>query len=124
MTYSRTLFTGIRFFDPELKEIQELIISINGKVKELSDNQLTDAIKENGLTLNLALMYDSVMLYTSAIKAMSLEYGGNVTCDSDETWNLGSTVINYVRTVSYSNNHIWSRKVISPISLIEKPACA
>nr|XP_032516938.1 glutamate receptor ionotropic, kainate 2 [Danaus plexippus plexippus] len=90
--------TGIRFFDPELKEIQELIISINGKVKELSDNQLTDAIKENGLTLNLALMYDSVMLYTSAIKAMSLEYGGNVTCDSDETWNLGSTVINYVRT--------------------------
>ncbi|CAG9562718.1 unnamed protein product [Danaus chrysippus] len=90
--------TGIRFFDPELKEIQELIISINDKVKELSENQLTDVIEENGLSLNLALVYDSVMLYTSAIKAMGLEDGGNITCDSDETWNLGSTIINYVRT--------------------------
>ncbi|CAH2241761.1 jg16325 [Pararge aegeria aegeria] len=92
--------TGIRFFDPELEDIKTFMTSLNEKVKELSEGQIENAIEENGLTLSLALVHDSVILYTSAIKAMGLEEGAeNITCDSDESWTFGSTLINHVRTM-------------------------
>lgn len=92
---------GIRFFDPELEDIQKFITSVNEKVKELSEEKIETAIEENGLTFGLALVYDSVMLYTSAIKAMGLDEGAaNITCDSDESWTFGSTLVNHIRTVS------------------------
>ncbi|XP_023937960.2 glutamate receptor ionotropic, kainate 2-like [Bicyclus anynana] len=92
--------TGIRFFDPELEDIQNFITSLNAKVKELSEGQIENAVAENGLTLNLALVYDSVILYTAAINAMGLEEGAeNITCDSDDSWTFGSTLINHVRTM-------------------------
>ncbi|XP_034829301.1 glutamate receptor ionotropic, kainate 2-like [Maniola hyperantus] len=92
--------TGIRFFDPELENIQNFITSLNEQVKELSEGKIENAIQNTGLRFNLALVYDSVILYTSAIKAMGLEEGAeNVTCDSDESWTFGSTLINHVRTM-------------------------
>ncbi|CAH0720015.1 unnamed protein product, partial [Brenthis ino] len=91
--------TGIRLFDPQLEDIQNFITSLNEKVKELSEGQMENAIQENSLSLNLALVYDSVMLYTSAIKALDLEDSANFTCDSGETWPFGSTIINYIRTM-------------------------
>lgn len=93
-------FPGIRFFDPSLEAIQNFITSVNEKVKELSEGLIENAIAENGLTLDLALVYDAVTLYTSALNAMGLDEGANVTCEQDETWNFGSTVINYIRKVS------------------------
>ncbi|CAK1555309.1 unnamed protein product [Leptosia nina] len=91
--------TGIRFFDPTMEDIQKFISAINEKAKELSENQIETAIEGNSLNFNLALVYDAVMLYTSAIKAMGLEEGGNITCESDETWSFGSSVVNYIRTM-------------------------
>ncbi|XP_045449718.1 glutamate receptor ionotropic, kainate 2-like [Melitaea cinxia] len=90
--------TGIRFFDPELKYIQNFISTLNEKLKTLSEGKIENEISENGLNFKLALVYDSVMLYTSAIAEMGLEESANFTCDSGETWTFGSTVINYVRT--------------------------
>ena len=93
-------FLGIRFFDPNLEDIQTFINSLNENVKELSEGQNVEPIEDSGLTFNLALVYDSAMIFTSAIKALNLEEGAKFTCDSDETWPLGSTIINYIRTVS------------------------
>lgn len=93
-------FSGIRFFDPSLESIQNFITSLNEKVVELSEGQIVNAITENGLTLDLALVYDAVILYTTALTAMGLEEGPKVTCEQDESWNFGSSIINYVRTVN------------------------
>lgn len=92
--------TGIRFFDPKLEDVQTFINSLNENVKELSEGQNVEPIEETGLTFNLALVYDSVMIFTAAIKALNLEEGAKFTCDSDETWPLGSTIINYIRTMT------------------------
>lgn len=80
--------------------VKEFIASVNEQVLELSDKQTDNAISENRLPLILALMYDSVMLYTSALDAMGLTEGGNITCDDQDSWEFGSSIINYVRTVS------------------------
>lgn len=84
-----------------MKYIQNFISTLNEKLKTLSEGKIENEISENGLNFKLALVYDSVMLYTSAIAEMGLEESANFTCDSGETWTFGSTVINYVRTVSY-----------------------
>ena len=87
-------------FDPTLEPIQKFITSLNEKVAELSDNKIENAIAENGLTLDLALVYDAVTLFVSTLNTMELEEGSNVTCDDEESWALGSSIVNYVRTVS------------------------
>ncbi|VVD05444.1 unnamed protein product [Leptidea sinapis] len=91
--------TGIRFFDPELEDIKKFVTSINDKVKELSENQIETAIDENGLYFNIALVYDAIILYTSAIKSMGLSEGANITCDDEESWNFGSSIVNHLRTM-------------------------
>ncbi|XP_050679068.1 glutamate receptor ionotropic, kainate 3-like isoform X2 [Leptidea sinapis] len=91
--------TGIRFFDPELEDIKNFVTSINDKVKELSENQIETAIDENGLYFNIALVYDAIILYTSAIKSMGLSEGANITCDDEESWNFGSSIVNHLRTM-------------------------
>ncbi|KOB77222.1 Ionotropic glutamate receptor, partial [Operophtera brumata] len=108
----------IRFFDPSLEAIQNFITSVNEKVVELSEGQIQNAIAENGLTLNLALVYDAVTLYTAALNAMGLEEGANVTCAQDDSWNFGSTVINYVRKVgkwTAEDGYTETRTVIPPV---------
>lgn len=87
-----------------MESIQNFITSLNEKVKELSEGGIENAISENGLTLELALVYDAVTLYSSALDAMGLEDGANVTCDQDESWNFGSTIVNVARTVSLNTN--------------------
>lgn len=96
----RCYIPGIRFFDPSLETITNFIKSINEKVTELSEGQIENAIPEDGLTFNLALIHDSVTLYTSAINSIGLEEGANVSCESKSSWNFGSTIINHIRTVS------------------------
>lgn len=96
----KIILTGIRFFDPEMDDIQKFIAEINNNVKELTEGNIETAIKGNSLNLNWALLYDAVILYTSAIKAMGLEEGGNITCEAGEAWNFGSSIINFIRTVS------------------------
>ncbi|XP_063826752.1 glutamate receptor ionotropic, kainate 2-like isoform X1 [Ostrinia nubilalis] len=91
--------TGVRFFDPTLESITTFIGSLNDKVTELSEGQIENAVAENGLTLNLALIYDSVTLYTTALNLIAVEEGANVTCEEGESWEVGSSIINYVRTV-------------------------
>ncbi|XP_030025495.2 glutamate receptor ionotropic, kainate 3 isoform X3 [Manduca sexta] len=91
--------TGIRLFDPSLESIQTFITSLNEKVVELSEGQIENAIADDALTLDLALVYDAVILYTSAVNAMELEEGANVTCEDNESWEFGSSVINYIRTM-------------------------
>lgn len=91
--------TGIRMFDPTIESIQNFIKAVNEKVAELSENSIVEAIEENGLTLNLALLYDAVSLYTSAINLMGLEEGPNITCETKESWTYGSSIVNYIRTM-------------------------
>ncbi|KAJ8723326.1 hypothetical protein PYW08_003238 [Mythimna loreyi] len=91
--------TGIRMFDPTLEPIQEFIESLNKKVAELSDNNIETAIAENGLTLDLVLVYDAVTLFASTLTTMELEEGSNVTCDDAESWLYGSSIVNYARTM-------------------------
>lgn len=45
-------------------------------------------------------MYDAVTIYGSALNALGLEEGANITCDQDDGWEFGSSIINYIRTVS------------------------
>lgn len=93
-------FSGIRMFDPSLEVIQNFITSLNAKVAELSENNIENAIEGNALTLDLALLYDAVTLFVSTLNTMGLEEGSNVTCDGAESWNYGSSIVNYIRTVS------------------------
>lgn len=93
-------------FDPNDETIQDFIKSVNEKISELSEGNISEAINENSLTLDLALVYDSVMLYTSALNLMALEEGANMTCDAEESWSFGSSIVNYVRTVSNINIHV------------------
>lgn len=83
-----------------MEDIQNFKAALNEKVKELSQGNIETAVEGETLNLNLALLYDAVILYTSAIKAMSLEDGGNITCEAGEAWNFGSSIINFIRTVS------------------------
>lgn len=87
-------------FDPTLETITTFITSLNEKVKELSEEEIEDAVGENGLTLDLALIYDAVTLYTTALNAVGITEGANVTCEDSESWEVGSSLMNYVRTVS------------------------
>ncbi|KAI8421750.1 hypothetical protein MSG28_009715 [Choristoneura fumiferana] len=91
--------TGVRFFDPSLESIQTYIKSINEKVAELTKEQIEDALAENGLTLNLALIYDAVTVYVAGIKATALEDGSNVTCEDNQSWNYGSSLLNTIKTI-------------------------
>ncbi|XP_063534435.1 glutamate receptor ionotropic, kainate 2-like isoform X1 [Cydia strobilella] len=97
--YGESNITGIRFFDPSVEAIQNYVKSINAKVAELSEDQIPEAVTENGLTLSLALMYDAVMLYVAAVKAMALEDGSSVTCESGTGWAFGSTLLNNLKTM-------------------------
>lgn len=87
-------------FDPTLDSIKNFIKSLNEKVAELSDNNIENAIAENGLTVDLALVYDAVTLFVSTLNAMKLEEGSNVTCDGGGSWSYGSSIVNFARTVS------------------------
>ncbi|KAH9630498.1 hypothetical protein HF086_000711 [Spodoptera exigua] len=91
--------TGIRMFDPTLESIQNFIKSLNEKVAELSENNIENAIAENGLTLDLALVYDAVTLFASTLNALELQEGSNVTCDGHESWSYGSSIVNFARTM-------------------------
>ncbi|KAJ0183282.1 hypothetical protein K1T71_001258 [Dendrolimus kikuchii] len=91
--------TGVRFFDPNVEPIQNFITSVNENIKQLSEGKLETAIEDNALTLALALIYDAVVMYTSALNEMGLEEGANITCDDNESWEYGSSVINYVRSM-------------------------
>ncbi|XP_075975529.1 glutamate receptor ionotropic, kainate 2-like [Anticarsia gemmatalis] len=90
---------GIRMFDSSTEDIQNFITAVNEEVNTLSEGNIETAIEENGLTLDLALLHDAVMLYASAINLMALEEGANVTCDSGDSWGFGSSIVNYVRTI-------------------------
>lgn len=87
-----------------LESIQTYIKSINEKVAELTKEQIEDALAENGLTLNLALIYDAVTIYVAGIRATVLEDGSNVTCDDNMSWNYGSSLLNNIKTVSINYN--------------------
>lgn len=100
MTYGDFLFTGVRFFDPSLESIKTFIEALNAQVFELSEEQIENAVTENGLTLDLALIYDSVTLYTTALNIIGIEAGAEVTCEEDVAWSMGSSIVNFVRTVS------------------------
>lgn len=95
----------MRLFDPSLESIKTLIESINALVMELSEEKIEDAIAENGLTLDLALIYDSVMLYTTALNVVGIEDAAEVSCEQDESWSMGSSIINFARTVSSSGSN-------------------
>lgn len=66
----------------------------------MSEGRIENAITENALIFDVALLYDAVILYTSALNALKLEEGGNMTCEEDESWEFGSSLVNYIRTVS------------------------
>lgn len=93
-------FLGIRFFDQSSTDVQNIIKEVNQKISELSEGNIEEAISDRGLGFNLALMYDAVLLYTSALNAIGIEKSANITCENKETWNFGSSVVNFVRTVS------------------------
>lgn len=90
---------GIRFFDPSLEKIQKYISDVNEQLLELSNGQTENAIPEEGLTMRVALIYDAVMLYTSALSTLGIEEGANVTCDSVDNWSFGSAILNVARNV-------------------------
>ncbi|CAH2982565.1 unnamed protein product [Chilo suppressalis] len=91
--------TGLRFFDPSLESIQNFITSLNAKVSELSEEQIENAVGENALTLDLALISDAVTVYTTALNLLGITDGANVTCDQDESWDFGSSIINFAKTI-------------------------
>ncbi|XP_013190560.2 glutamate receptor ionotropic, kainate 2-like [Amyelois transitella] len=91
--------TGVRFFDLSTEEIQSFIKVVNGKVSDISDGKIKNAINDNGLPLEIALLYDSVILFAAAVDAMGIEEGANVTCDADDSWNYGSTVVNMMKSL-------------------------
>ncbi|CAH2047181.1 unnamed protein product, partial [Iphiclides podalirius] len=91
--------TGIRFFDQNSETIKNIVKALNEKISELSEGNIENAIPEFGLSFNLALIYDSILLYTSALNAIGIEESANITCENKETWNFGSSIINYVRTM-------------------------
>ncbi|XP_053605086.1 uncharacterized protein LOC128672163 [Plodia interpunctella] len=91
--------TGIRFFDPSTDDIQTFIKLANEKVAELTEGQVTNAIVDNALTLDIALLHDAVILFTAAVDALGIEEGANVTCDTDDSWNFGSSIVNMMKSL-------------------------
>ncbi|KPJ19820.1 Glutamate receptor, ionotropic kainate 2 [Papilio machaon] len=91
--------TGVRFFDQSSENIQNFIKSLNEQVTDLSEGKIENAVPESALSFNLALVYDAVSLYTTALKTIGLEEGSNITCEYQDTWNFGSSIINFVRTM-------------------------
>lgn len=82
--------------------MQTFVKSLNEHVLELSEGQIETAVAEDGLRFNMALAHDAIVLYGTAVMALGLEEGAKVSCDQQETWGLGSTIINYARAVRIS----------------------
>lgn len=97
------MISGVRFFDPTLEDVTNFVTAVNEKVNELSEGQIENALNAEQLLLKNVLLYDAVILYVTAILTLNLADGSNVSCDQEDSWSYGSTIINYIRTVSIAN---------------------
>ncbi|XP_049872847.1 glutamate receptor ionotropic, kainate 2-like isoform X2 [Pectinophora gossypiella] len=94
--------TGVRFFDKDLESVQEFKKSIIETARQLNEEEeLSDELPEGGLTFELALIRDAVILYASAINTMELKEGPQLACDKDDTWPVGSTLVNHIKNMEF-----------------------
>ncbi|XP_054270568.1 glutamate receptor ionotropic, kainate 2-like isoform X2 [Macrosteles quadrilineatus] len=93
--HAGTNITGIRFFDPESEEVQEMMAFWRSKEKE-HGYEITNEV----LLAETALIHDAVLLYTKAIDQLlkSLEIQPRpLSCDNNHNWEHGYSIINYMK---------------------------
>lgn len=102
--YGRTKITGLQFVDHKSKTLEKVLDQLN---RDPSIRSLVDSpyIKYTDILVQSALIYDAVSLLASGIR--ELDSGQSIsaqslTCEnSGETWQYGSSIINYMRSMSF-----------------------
>lgn len=111
--YGRTKITGLQLIDrTNMTILNKLIDGINRSSNQLSSTGPTsmasksNAITHNDLLVQSALIYDAINLLASAIEELdrgqSIDSQPGLSCDSlSDTWQYGSSMINYMRSASF-----------------------
>lgn len=89
--YSGMNITVLRLIDPN-----------NAVVKNIIKNDFNGFTDVKRLTVNQALMYDAIQLFSRAFKEMDdiVKRIPSLPCDGTQVWEHGETLINYIRTVN------------------------
>lgn len=118
--YGRTKITGLQFIDFKSKTFEKVVDQLNRDPNLKSARELTHFnIDKNNIIINSnnnnfkytdllvqsALIYDAVSLLASSIRELDSGQSINaqsLTCEnSGETWQYGSSIINYMRSMSF-----------------------
>ncbi|XP_046673759.1 glutamate receptor ionotropic, kainate 2-like [Homalodisca vitripennis] len=93
--YAGTNITGVRFFDPESAEVQQVIKFWAERKKDHGQD-----IKAETLLAETALVHDAVLLYAKALdeflKGRQLELK-SLSCDNNDNWEHGYSIINFMK---------------------------
>lgn len=102
--YGRTKITGLQLIDRKSKALERVLADLN------RDEQSTDTFRHKNFTSNdilvqTALIHDAVNLFANGIRELDSVQSINpqpLSCDNTgETWQYGSSIINYMRSISF-----------------------
>lgn len=106
--YGRTKITGLQFVDFKSKTLEKIMNQLNRDPSSRSALEVksdTGYLKYTDLLVQSALIYDAVSLLASGIRELDSGQSINaqsITCEnSGETWQYGSSIINYMRSMSF-----------------------
>ncbi|XP_050695826.1 glutamate receptor ionotropic, kainate 2-like isoform X2 [Eriocheir sinensis] len=99
--------TGIQLLDPDSKAMRDM--AEKWKRAEMNMGRVLPE-RFNKITTGAALMYDAVVLFSSALSTLDKSRRVHIrglTCDGDDTWQHGNSLINYMKLFG-------SRAITSP----------
>lgn len=111
--YGRTKITGLQLIDrSNMKMLNKLVDGLNRNSDQLTSlnrkglERGTPPLTHNDLLVQSALVYDAVNLLASTIEELdrgqSISSQPGLSCDSlSDTWQYGSSMINYMRSASF-----------------------
>uniref|UniRef100_A0A6G1S9T4 Glutamate receptor, ionotropic kainate 2 n=1 Tax=Aceria tosichella TaxID=561515 RepID=A0A6G1S9T4_9ACAR len=103
--YGRTKITGLQMIDRQSKRLEKLLADLNRSVQMIDPGyKYLKNYTSADILVQTALIYDAVNLLASgmheldSVQSISAQ---SLTCDdSGETWQYGSSIINYMRSIS------------------------
>ena len=104
--YGRTKITALQLIDRKNKRLEKILIDLNRNIRQLDPDKLyyKQNLTSTDILVQTALIYDAVNLLASGIR--ELDSGQSIdaqslSCDNTgETWQYGSSIINYMRSMS------------------------
>lgn len=103
--YGKTKLTGLQLIDRKHKALEKILVDLNRNEQVNGSPGTQRNISSTDILVQTALIYDAVNLLASGIR--ELDSGQSIdpqslSCDNTgNTWQYGSSIINYMRSMSY-----------------------